>query len=148
MPRPYASGVINAPVHTVWNTLKDFGNLASIASAVDHSELIADGGVGAVRRLTLGDGASFDERLLALDDLATTLIYEFAGANPFGVRRYVATVRVAPVTDTGGSFVEWWAEFDADAAAEQDLVPLFSNGVFGDGIAGLRRLLTASPEGK
>ncbi|WAL49541.1 SRPBCC family protein [Rhodococcus pyridinivorans] len=76
--------------------------------------------------------------LVALDEHSTKLMYEFVGANPFNVRRYVATVRVSPVTDTGGSFVEWWAEFDADADAEADLVALFSNGVFADGIAGLR----------
>ena len=141
MPRPYASGVIEVAVDQVWNTLKNFGNIAALATAIEHSELIGEAGVGAVRRLTLGDGAKLEERLVALDELSMTLAYEIVGANPFNVRRYVATVRVSPVTDTGGSFVEWWAEFDADAAAEVDLVKLFSDDVFADVIAGLRSQL-------
>lgn len=138
MPRPHASGVIDAPVDQVWTLLKDFGKISALATAIEHSELVGEAGVGAVRRLTLGDGVNVEERLVALDELSTTLMYEIVGANPFNVRRYVATVRVSPVTDTGESFVEWWAEFDADAAAETDLVALFSNGVFADVIAGIR----------
>lgn len=100
-----------------------------------------DGQVGAVRRLTLADGGDpFDERLLVLDDPGRTLTYAFTGANPFGVRRYVSTIRVSPVTDTGESFVEWWAEYD-DADQEEELDRTFAQDVYGGGIAGLRKVL-------
>ncbi|MEV0068114.1 MULTISPECIES: SRPBCC family protein [unclassified Amycolatopsis] len=144
MPRPYASGVVAAPVEKVWAQVRAFGDVSAFLPAVGHSEIAdgVDGQVGAVRRLTLDAGGDpFDERLLVLDDPGRTLTYAFTGANPFGVRRYVSTVRVSPVTDTGESFVEWWAEYDADAGQEEELDRTFAQDVYGSGIAGLRKLL-------
>ncbi|MBB4686740.1 SRPBCC family protein [Amycolatopsis jiangsuensis] len=144
MPRPYASGVVAASVDKVWAQVRAFGDVSAFLPAVSHSELVegVDGQVGAVRRLTLGAGGDpFDEQLLTLDDAGRTLTYTFPGANPFGVRRYVSTVRVSPVTDTGETFVEWWAEYDADAGQEAELDRTFAQGVYSSGIAGLRELL-------
>lgn len=144
MPRPYASGVVAAPADKVWAQVRAYDDLPAFLPAIGHSELVEgiDGQVGAVRRLTLAAGGDpFDERLLVLDDPGRTLTYTFTGANPFGVRRYVSTVRVSPVTDTGESFVEWWAEYDADAAQEEELNRTFADDVFGSGIAGLREKL-------
>jgi hypothetical protein len=144
MPRTYASGVVPAPADRVWELLRDFDGLPAFLPAIGHSELAegVDGQVGAVRRLTLAAGGDpFDEKLLVLDDPGRTLTYTFTGANPFGVRRYLATIRVSPVTDTGESFVEWWAEFDADADQEAQLVRTFADDVFAGGIAGLRATL-------
>ncbi len=145
MPRPYASGVVAAPVDKVWAQIRAFNELPAFHPAVGHSELVegVDGQVGAVRRLTLAAGGDpFDERLVALDDADRALTYAFVGANPFGVRRYVSTVRVAPVTDSGGSFVEWWAEYDADAGQEEELDRTFAQDVYATGIAALGKLLT------
>jgi hypothetical protein len=144
MPRPYASGVVAAPVDQVWAQIRAYDDLPAFLPAIGHSELVSgvDGQVGAVRRLTLAAGGDpFDERLLVLDDLGHTLTYGFTGANPFGVRRYVSTVRVSPVTDTGESFVEWWAEYDADADQEDELDRTFAHDVYDSAIAGLRKLL-------
>jgi hypothetical protein len=148
MPRPYASGVVAAPVDRVWALLRDFNCLTTFLPAIGHSELVegVDGQVGAVRRLTLAAGGDpFDERLIHLDDTDRTLTYCFTGANPFGVRRYVSTVRVAPITDTGESFVEWWSEYDADAAQEETLTRTFADDVYAGGIAGLRKALSRDP---
>jgi hypothetical protein len=144
MPRPYASGVVPAPVDKVWAQVRAYNDLPAFLPAIGHSDIVEgiDGQVGAVRRLTLADGGDpFDERLLVLDDPSRTLTYTFTGANPFGVRRYVSTVRVSPVTDTGESFVEWWAEYDADAGQEEELNRTFAQDVFGSGIAGLQKVL-------
>lgn len=144
MPRPYASGVVAAPVDKVWAQVRAFSDLPAYLPAIAHCELVEgiDGQVGAVRRLTLASGGDpFDERLLALDDTDRTLTYAFVGANPFGVRRYVSTMRICPVTDTGESFVEWWAEYDADAGQEEELNRTFGEGVYAGGIAGLRNVL-------
>jgi len=144
MPRPYASGVVAAPVDKVWAQVRAYNDLPTFLPAIGHSEIVegVDGQVGAVRRLTLADGGDpFDERLLALDDPTRTLTYTFVGANPFGVRRYVSTVRVSPVTDTGQAFIEWSAEYDADAGEEEALDRTFAQDVFGSGIAGLQKLL-------
>ncbi|MFI5615032.1 SRPBCC family protein [Amycolatopsis sp. NPDC051903] len=145
MPRPYASGVVAAPADQVWARVRAFGDIPDFLAAIGHSEIVqgTDGQVGAVRRLTLADGGDpFDERLLVLDDPGRTLTYTFTGANPFGVRRYISTVRVAPITDTDQSFVEWWAEYDANADQEEELTQTFAQGVYGTGIEGLRKLFT------
>lgn len=135
MPRPYASSVIDATADDVWALARDFGGLADWLPAIDTCEIEPgppSPQVGAIRRLTNQAGV-IRERLVALDDGARSQTYEFV-ENPFGVRRYVATIRVAPVTDSGKAFVEWFAEFDADAAAENDLIALFRDGVFATGL--------------
>jgi polyketide cyclase/dehydrase/lipid transport protein len=144
MPRPYASGVVAAPAEEVWALLRDFNGLPRFMPAIGHSELVegVDGQVGCVRRLTLAAGGDpFDERLVHLNDTDRCMTYCFTGANPFDARRYVSTVRVAPVTDTGESFVEWWSEYDADAHQEEALTRTFADDVYAGGIAGLRAAL-------
>ncbi|MEU7815328.1 SRPBCC family protein [Pseudonocardia sp. NPDC049154] len=144
MPRPYASGVVAAPADKVWPLLRAFNDLPAFLPAIANSEIVegTDGAVGAVRRLTLaGGGDPFDEKLLSMDDADRTLTYAFTGANPFNARRYVSTVRVAPITDTGESFVEWWSEYDADAGQEEELNRTFAQGVYAGGIDGLRAKL-------
>lgn len=139
MPRPYSSAVIPASADEVWAIIRDFDGLAAWMPPISASSL--DSGtaaeVGAVRRLTLGDGGVVVERLLVLDDADRSYTYEIL-ESPFAVRRYVSTVRVAPVTDTGHAFVEWWSEYDAEAADEVGLSELFGNGVYGAGLASLQ----------
>jgi len=50
----------------------------------------------------------------------------------------VSTIRLAPVTETDGTFIEWFAEFDSEAADEAELMSLFGDGVFGAGLSALR----------
>jgi hypothetical protein len=140
MPRPYASGVVPASSTDVWEKVRPFNGLPAWHPAIETSTLTegVEGQVGAVRRLTLGDGGVVIERLTVLDDDDCTYTYVFAGPNPFGVRRYVSTVRVAPITDTGHAFVEWWGEFDAEGADEERLTAVFGDGVYAAGIAGLQ----------
>ncbi|GAA1865284.1 SRPBCC family protein [Pseudonocardia ailaonensis] len=144
MPRPYASGVVAAPADKVWALIRDFNGLPAFLAAISESTIIegVDGQVGAIRLLTLaGGGDPFEEKLIHLDDADHTLTYAFTGANPFNVRRYVSTVRVAPITDTGESFVEWWSEYDADGDQEEALDRTFADDVYAGGIAGLRSTL-------
>ena len=139
MPRPYASAVIPASVEQVWEVARDFNGLPAWHSAIEGSSLDSGGPteVGAVRRLTLGDGGVVVERLLRLDDADRVCTYEIL-ESPFAVRRYVATFTFAPVTDTGHTFGQWWAEYDAEAADEAELTALFAGGVFAGGLAGLQ----------
>jgi ribosome-associated toxin RatA of RatAB toxin-antitoxin module len=139
MPRPYASGVVPADADEVWQLVRDFDGLPGWHPGIGASELTSGTAaeVGVVRRLTLGDGGIVVERLVALDDGARSYTYEIL-EGPFAVRRYLSTIRVAPVTDSGQAFVEWWSEYDADAGDETELDAVFSNGVYAAGIAGLR----------
>ncbi|MDQ4119796.1 MAG: SRPBCC family protein [Actinomycetota bacterium] len=140
MPRPYTSGVVRSAPEPVWTVLREFNGLSGWMPAIAASRLTAgtEGAPGAVRRLTLGDGGELDEELLALDDGAMTMTYRIVGENPFGVRRYVSTVRVAPLTMTGETFVEWWSEYDADAGAEQQLTEVFSKDIYEAAIRALQ----------
>ena len=140
MPRPYASAVIPAPVEQVWALARDFNGLPGWHPGIEASSLDSGTGaeVGAVRRLTLGDGGVVVERLLRLDDVERLCTYEIL-ESPFAVRRYVATFAFTPVTDTGQTFGEWWAEYDAEAADEAELTALFADGVFAGGLGGLQK---------
>jgi hypothetical protein len=142
MPRAYASGVVPASADAVWSLIRHFNSLPQWHPAITASELTTGSGaeVGAVRRLTLGDGGIVVERLLVLDDPDRSFTYEFV-ENPFGARRYISTMRVAPVTATGEAFVEWWAEFDAEGADEKRLTDFFADGVYAPGIGALREHL-------
>lgn len=140
MPKPYASGVVRTSAEAVWELARVFDGLPVWHPAIAESRLTEgqEGLVGAVRRLTLGDGAVVVERLVALDDESRSLTYVFV-ENPFGVRRYSSTIRVAEVTDTGHAFVEWWGEYDADGADEDKLTALFGKGVYAAGIKALQK---------
>lgn len=145
MPRPYSSAVIPAPLAEVWPLIQDFGGLHRWHPAIEQGELIRGASgveVGAQRRLTLGDGGVVVEQLVALDDRFHSLTYEIL-ESPFPVRRYISTVRLAPITATGQTFGEWWTEFDGDAADEASLTDLFANGVFGAGLAALAERFAA-----
>lgn len=139
MPRPYASGIVPADVEQVWRAVRDFNGLPAWHPVIDASEIEpgpAAGEPGAIRRLTLADGGTVREVLLRLDDLDHSYTYQILDS-PFPVRRYLSTVRIAPVTATGQSFVEWWAEYDADAGDEARLNESFAQGVYATGITGL-----------
>lgn len=140
MAKSVASAVIPAPPERVWEAVRDFNGLPAWHPAVTASEL--DDGksgdqVGSVRRLTLGDGGLVVERLMSIDDAAQTVTYDILEA-PFAVRRYRASIQVRPVTDTGQSFVEWTAHYDAEAADEEELDKTLAEGVFATGLGGLR----------
>lgn len=139
MPRPYASAIINAPVDQVWSYVRDFGNLAEWLPAIEACDLEDGGsGVGAVRRVTAPGGVVFRERLVALSDLDHTLTYDFL-ESPLPVRNLHATIRLAPVTDTGATFAEWWGVFNADASDEESMTGLLAQGVYRTGLEALQK---------
>ena len=75
MPRPYASAVIPAAADDVWALIRDFNGLPGWHPGISESSL--DSGtpaeVGSVRRLVLGDGLWYAQKLGAthLVDVAT-----------------------------------------------------------------------------
>ena len=144
MPQPYRSLVIAAPIDQVWSVVHQFYGLPAWHPVIASSSLeTGEGGhVGVVRRLVIGDGGVITERLLSLDDARHRLTYTII-ESPFAVRRYVSTMRLAPVTETEGTFIEWFAEFDSEAADEDGLMTLFGDGVFGAGLSALREHTTS-----
>lgn len=139
MPDVTTSTVVPADADTVWRVLRDFDGLPAFHPAITASEL-EDGArsdqVGAVRHLTLGDGGSVRERLVALDDRERRLVYAIL-ESPFPVRDYRATMRVLPVTSTGECVVTWSVLFDCDLDDAERLSAFFGRDVFGTGLDGL-----------
>jgi polyketide cyclase/dehydrase/lipid transport protein len=143
MPKPYASTVLPASADRAWSYLRDFANIAEWHPGIVSGEMedgVPGDRVGGVRRLAGPGGELFRERLVALDDDERFYSYDLFEA-PFPVRFYRATLHVAPVTDSGQAFAEWYAWYDSEAGvgAEEDarLMRTFARGVFATGLAAL-----------
>jgi hypothetical protein len=130
---------VPASADDVWQIVRQFNGLADWHPMINESKIESGSAqeVGAVRRLTLGDGSQVAERLLTLDDDDRSYTYAFTDPGNMPVRSYKSTVRVAPITSTGQAFVEWWAWFDSESAVEADMSRTYSEGVYGSGIAAL-----------
>jgi hypothetical protein len=138
MPETLASAVVPADAETTWQVVRDFDGLPSWHPAIASSEL-EDGpadSIGAIRNLTLADGATVREILVEIDDRERSLTYAILDS-PFPVDDYRSTIRVIPVTSTGESFVCWSVRFDCDRADAERLNAMFSQDVFGTGLRGL-----------
>jgi uncharacterized protein YndB with AHSA1/START domain len=101
---------INAPASVVWNVVKDFDGLNKWHPAV-AKDVIVEGKnntVGAVRVLTLGDGGTIKEKLLAYDAKGQTFKYAILeGVLP--VSSYESTVKVEGTDDS--ATVTWSGTF-------------------------------------
>jgi hypothetical protein len=142
MIRVITSSVINAPVETVWKTIRDFNDLPSWHPALVTSK-VEDGGpsdrVGCVRSMELGNnGGTIRERLLTLSDSEHSVTYAILSA-PMPLTNYTATLRLIPVTDGDRSFAEWTAEFDVSAENEAAMRKLIGQGVFQTGFDSLKK---------
>lgn len=125
MPFAYYSTVFGVPAAAVWDRIRDFGDYDWAGTGYDA--ILEDGrpgdAVGSVRAVSTGGGL-IRQRLLAHCDRDRSYTYCFVGDPPHPVRDYQATLRVTPVVDGEGAFIEWWATFEPDAddaAAPADL---------------------------
>jgi hypothetical protein len=127
----YNSVVIDAPVDRVWFVVRDFHHMEWAGPFVMRLEKVGKLGgteVGAQRVIN----GLLHETLLSLDDNKRELSYRINdGPGPISrefVSKYVARVRVLPVTVTNQTYVEYTSTFEAkDEAAVDDLVnPIFT----------------------
>ena len=143
----YVSDTIDAGLDAVWSVLDDFHGIGTWVGRIRSAEP-EDGagpaGVGSVRRLTMEpDGRVVRERLVRYDRPGHLYAYEFAGDQPFPVRAYRGTVHLLPVTASGGTFIEWYGEFDCDADVVARLTTAFT-GIYAGFIGDLRKHLAAT----
>jgi hypothetical protein len=141
MVKVYTSSVIDAPADRVWAVVRDFNALPSWHPGIRDSRIEGNhpsDKIGCVRNFNLKDGGNIRERLLALSDYDFTCVYSIL-ESPMGVRDYVSTLKLAPITDGNRTFAEWSAEFECDPARAEALVQLVGQGVFQGGFDALKR---------
>jgi hypothetical protein len=139
----YTSSVIDAPADRVWERVRDFNGLPAWHPLVAHSRIengFPGDKVGCIRSFDLKDGGNIREQLLTLSDYDYTCTYSIL-SSPMGVRDYVATLKLTPVTDGNRTFGEWTAEFECDPGREQELADQIGAGVFQAGFDALKRQL-------
>ncbi|HEX7156448.1 MAG TPA: SRPBCC family protein [Burkholderiaceae bacterium] len=141
MIKVYASSVIDAAPDTVWQLIRDFNALPKWHPAIAESRIEnnqpADR-VGCIRNFRVRDGGVIREQLLTLSDYEYECSYSIL-ESPMGVRNYVATLKLTPITDGDRTFAEWSAEFDCDPARESELARQIGGDVFQGGFDALKR---------
>ena len=137
---------IKAPLAKVWAASKDFDGLHTWHPGFAKDVLVKgpNNKPGTVRALTIKDGPTFTEELLAFSDTDHAYQYRII-ESPLPLQDYVATFTVKPGKD-GATTVTWSAKFkrknpaDSPPAgeADADAVKLIT-GVFQGGLANLKK---------
>jgi len=139
---------IKAPAAKVWDTIKDFDGLNKWHPGFSADTLVsgANGQVGAVRKLTVKDGPSFTEKLLAYDAAAHSYRYSII-ESPLPITDYVSKVTVRSLGG-GMTKVIWSGTFkrknpaDHPPEAESDAGALkLVKGVYRGGLDNLKKML-------
>jgi Polyketide cyclase / dehydrase and lipid transport len=131
----YASRVIHASRERVWEYFSDFNGLARFHPAIKASELeplSSPLDVGRIRRLTLEDGY-VREKLLRISPSDFQLEYCIVETS-MPVRNYVAGISLEPVTDSGRTFAQWWADFSVQGDDLESIAQAISAQVFAAGL--------------
>jgi mxaD protein len=139
---------IEAAPAKVWSFAKRFDGLKEWHPLFSGSEIVSgrDGKVGAVRALTIKEGPTFTEELLALNEQSMAFSYNVI-ESPLPIDRYLSTMTVKP-NGRGGSTVTWIGQFsrknprESPPEAESDaaVVGLIS-GAYSDGLKNLKKLM-------
>lgn len=127
---------IGAPASAVWQIIRDFNGLQKFLPAIAKSTVVGDG-VGAVRTLTLQDGAEVVERLESFDEGQQSLSYRIV-SSPLPLEGYVATMKVRPLGDARCELA-WSSTFDPKGAPEAEAKAIVE-GVYAAGFEGLKKL--------
>jgi mxaD protein len=139
---------IAAPVDKVWDAIKNFDSLDKWHPGFSSDQIVkgANNKAGAVRKLTVKDGPSFEEELLAFDEAAHSYRYRIIDS-PLPLRDYVSRISVKPGAK-GGSRVTWTGSFkrkstsDNPPESENDAAALkLINGVYEGGLSNLKKML-------
>jgi len=127
---------VNASPETTWKMIGDFNHLDVWHPVVVASELTKghDNKKGAVRLLTLGNGASITETLVASSAKEHRYTYAIT-QSPLPVADYVTTISVTAGKD-GTSIVSWGSSFDANGATDQEAVDTIA-GIYDAGLSNL-----------
>jgi NADPH:quinone reductase len=137
------STIIDAPITQVWAVLREFNSHidwhpAIAKSVIENRE--PEDQVGCIRAFTLQDGNQLREQLIALSDEDCVSTYCILDST-IPLKRYVASVRLKPVTDGQRTFWHWQSTFDTPPGQEAALSDAVGNGVYETGFQALREYL-------
>ncbi|TLY89096.1 MAG: SRPBCC family protein [Gammaproteobacteria bacterium] len=139
---------IKAPIDQVWATVRDFDSLNKWHPGFASDELVSGGNgkVGAVRKLTIKDGPTFTERLVAFDAAHHSYRYKIV-ESPLPIIGYASTISVRP-GPAGMTKVIWSGSCrrknpaDNPPEAESDAgVTKLLKGVYRGGLDNLKKML-------
>jgi carbon monoxide dehydrogenase subunit G len=138
MPSVSRSVDVNASADKVWSTVRDFNGLPAWFPGVAASEIEGGGDAntaGAIRRLTLPDGATIRETLLELSDADRLCRYDIIESG-LPIRNYVATLKVSP--QGSGSRIDWEAAWENDPEVEEAMIDLIGDTILAGGLQGAK----------
>lgn len=122
MARAIASTVIDQEVDRVWEALREFDAVGRWIPGAS-CELVDSGRpTNPNRRIILADGTSVLERLVTLDEVRHRVSYDFVPPLPYGMRGFLGTAFLLPITDGDRTFIQWMSEFDCDEKLEARMV--------------------------
>ncbi len=122
MPSCYQSIIVNAPVDTVWDTVKNFHDMSWAANVITQCEAVGEkpGTEAGAKRIL---NAAFHETLITCNDQERRVRYSIdEGPSPVSsaeVSHYIGDLHLIPVTLNNATFVEWgssWESKSEDAA--------------------------------
>jgi mxaD protein len=139
---------IKASPDKVWASIKDFDGLNKWHPGFSADEIVSGGNgqVGSVRKLTIKDGPSFTEKLLAFDDAGRNYRYQII-ESPLPITHYVSKITVR---SAGGGMTKviWSGTFqrkntsDNPPEAESDAGAIkLIKGVYRGGLDNLKKML-------
>lgn len=123
MPQCYQSIVVKAPVEKVWNTLKNFHDMAWASGVIDTCAAVGEKAgteVGAKRILN----GVFHETLLECNESEHIIRYSIddgpSPVSPDDVNNYIGQIRLCPVTLDQATFVEWRSSWESASEDARD----------------------------
>ena len=127
--------IINKDAASIWALAGDFNSLNVWHPAVASSELQGEGTTpGDTRLLTLADGATINEELLAYEP--ETMSYQYAiTESPLPVIDYVSTLKLEAIDDTQTKVV-WSSNFMAKDATDEQAAEVIK-GIYVSGLDAL-----------
>lgn len=131
---------LNASPDTVWKMIGDYNHLDVWHPVVVNSTVNDNGNnEGTVRVLTLADGATITEKLVAHSDSKMTYTYAIT-KSPLPISDYVSTINVS-TSGEGKSLVTWSSTFNANGVEDQKAMEIIA-GIYDAGLGNLTKHFT------
>jgi hypothetical protein len=128
---------LNTSADIVWQTIRDFNGLTKFIPAIVQSSMEGSG-VGAVRTLTLKDGAQIIEKLESIEEnVSYTLNYSIV-SSPLPLKNYLATMQVQDIGNNRCK-VAWFSRFEPVGTTEKEAQEII-RGIYSVGFDGLKKL--------